>query len=594
MANLTWTGRTGDWFTAANWDPAEVPQSGDSATITSGTAQLTSNPADGVTLALASTSPNANLLDAQNVTFGSHFTILDNTSVPVGGGLIPTNVKITGSVIDQGNISISDRGWLQLLGGASDVFTNQGNITVDSRGFFTTPVRFVNSGQIDISNSAFYIIGGMSGTGTINISNHGEVASVFPIPVSVGSGQTIDFMDGLGSLFLDPTMFKATILNFQIGDIIVSSKNIDRESYDATDHILSLFSNGQFSGSLTIAGPLNYTTASFAISNNTITTNSQLIDASGAKGPTTITGGAGPTTVWAATGDQIIGGAGALLAAGDKANNMTIAGGAGDLTAFNFGTGNSVTGSTAGTTFIDDNYGGSGNTLVGGAGSTTVISGPGDVVRGGAGAMLLNALAGTATITGGGGPTTVWGATNESIIGGSAALQVAGNAAAGETIAGGAGNLFAFNLGKNNSVVGSSSGTTFIDDNYGGGGSDTLKGGAGATTIIAGASASIIGGAGALQVGLYSTYTGDTIDLTAAGRGAASLRDNGVAGFKGSSTVTGFNASTDVIQSATSAPAGTFIGTSSSPGGNTTLTFVDGSTMTLIGVADIGGIKFTA
>ena len=38
MANLTWKGGTGNWFDASNWMPAQVPQSGDTATITSGTA----------------------------------------------------------------------------------------------------------------------------------------------------------------------------------------------------------------------------------------------------------------------------------------------------------------------------------------------------------------------------------------------------------------------------------------------------------------------------------------------------------------------------------------------------------------------------
>jgi hypothetical protein len=337
------------------------------------------------------------------------------------------------------------------------------------------------------------------------------------------------------------------------------------------------------------------------VTGSTVSGNTQLIDASGTNalvnpGPMTITGGAGPTTVWAGSSDRITGGAGTLLAAGDKSSFMTISGGAGNLNTFNFGTKNSVTGSTAGTTFIDDNYGGSGNTLVGGAASTTIIGGPSDLITGGAGAMLVNALSGPSTITGGSGSTTIWGAANESITGGSGALLVAGNAASGETIKGGTGNLFAFNFGKNDSVVGSSSGTSFIDDNYGGGGSNTIKGGAGATTVIAGASDSIIGGAGLLQVGLHSNYTGDTIDLTAAGRGAASIRDNGVSGpTVGTSTVTGFSTSTDVIQSATSVDAtNAFIGSSTTDiQGNTVLSFLDGSTMTLVGVSNVIQVKFT-
>jgi len=52
MTSLIWNGGTGSWFDAANWTPAQVPQSGDSATVTRGSIQLTSNPSDGVTLNL--------------------------------------------------------------------------------------------------------------------------------------------------------------------------------------------------------------------------------------------------------------------------------------------------------------------------------------------------------------------------------------------------------------------------------------------------------------------------------------------------------------------------------------------------------------
>jgi hypothetical protein len=76
MTALTWSGGNGGWFNASNWTPAQVPQSGDTATITSGSAQLTSNPADGVTLNFDGTNPFGIPLFAQNVQFGPHFTIV--------------------------------------------------------------------------------------------------------------------------------------------------------------------------------------------------------------------------------------------------------------------------------------------------------------------------------------------------------------------------------------------------------------------------------------------------------------------------------------------------------------------------------------
>src|ERR1700730_10822493 len=115
MTSLIWNGGTGSWFDAANWTPAQVPQSGDSATVTRGSIQLTSNPSDAVTLNLDAVSSPNTVLDARNVTFGSHFTI-------VADGV--NNVAITGSVVDQGQISVPKA--LSLLGhSANDLFTTE-------------------------------------------------------------------------------------------------------------------------------------------------------------------------------------------------------------------------------------------------------------------------------------------------------------------------------------------------------------------------------------------------------------------------------------------------------------------------------------
>src|SRR5262249_38889449 len=78
--------------------------------------------------------------------------------------------------------------------------------------------------------------------------------------------------------------------------------------------------------------------------------------------------------------------------------------------------------------------------------------------------------------------------------------------------------------------------------------------------------------------------------------GATTLRDLSVPGGSGelaATTVTGFSTLTDVIASKSSgSPSGEFRGTSSVSGGATLLSFRDGSTMTLVGITDIGLIKF--
>jgi hypothetical protein len=277
VTSLIWNGATGSWFDAANWTPAQVPQSGDSATVTRGSIQLTSNPSDGVTLNLdAISSPNT-ILDARNVTLGSHFTI-------VADGV--NDVAITGSVVDQGQISVPKA--LGLLGhSASDLFTNQATINIHG-GMLSAVVNFTNSGQINVS-SAGPLFGHLdigqafTGTGSVSLSNGGGVQ--VSGGGSVGSGQTFIFQDGITNgipdqLTINPSTFDATISGFQIGDLINVMTVADSETYDPGSHLLSLFSNGQPAGKLIVAGPLSYTTQSFMLhpgppplGETTITTN---------------------------------------------------------------------------------------------------------------------------------------------------------------------------------------------------------------------------------------------------------------------------------------------------------------------------------
>lgn len=394
-----------------------------------------------------------------------------------------------------------------------------------------------------------------------------------------------------GAILLAPNEVQAQTLG-STEQLLAGSYTVIDETGGESIQIVGTGTGGSFTQ---VVGSSGDTITGGAVSGNT-----QIIDASGTNpnavaGAMTITGGAGATTVWAGAGDSITGGAGAITVAGNADNNMTVAGGTGNLDTFNFGTGNSVTGATSAsaTSFIDDNYGGSHNTITGGAGPTTVIAGKSDLIAGGAGSLLVNAMHGTTTITGGAGASTIWGGANESITGGTGALQVAGDAANAVTITGGAGNLLAFNLGAGDSVTGSTAGTTFIDDSYGTSSTNTLTGGAGASTVIAGSGDSINGGAGTLEAPIGSNLTGsETVNLSAAVSG---VRDDSSGGAGTNATVMGFgNNASNLVGSATSVNASNqFLGTSSSSGGNTTLTFLDGTKMTLIGVSSVGAIKFT-
>lgn len=200
--------------------------------------------------------------------------------------------------------------------------------------------------------------------------------------------------------------------------------------------------------------------------------------------------------------------------------------------------------------------GGDSMTVVGSAGDTIIGS-----TTGGTSQLIdvsnkdKNSIAGSETVVGGSGPTTVLAGVGDSIMGGSGDMLISG------------------------------------------GSHDTIIGGSGAITIQGGADDSIVAGSG----GIISVHghggsghghvqgfsNGDTIAGT---EGLTFLDDPGA----GASTVTGFSTDFDSIQSSTSvSPSGTFLGSSTSSSSGTTLTFVDGSTMFLAGVAEAEDIKFT-
>jgi hypothetical protein len=281
-------------------------------------------------------------------------------------------------------------------------------------------------------------------------------------------------------------------------------------------------------------------------------------------GPETITGGVGATTVEAGLGEVITGAAGALQVVDSYLPSLpldpptggfnTITGGAGNLTAFSIGIFDTITGSTAGTTFVNDTYTKAGK-----------------------------AFGGSSLITGGSG--TVTGAANPA--GGApigANTWIIGQV--GDTVVGGSGNIYVDASSGSESVTGGSSTVNVTIPSL-----ETASGG---SAIQGGSLDTIVGGSGTLQLYINSNVGAETVNL-GAGHGAAALRDIDVGAAGAGTSVSGFSTASDAIQSRTSVdPQNVFLGTSQSDGhGGTILSFVDGSTMTLAGVASVGAIKFT-
>jgi hypothetical protein len=251
-----------------------------------------------------------------------------------------------------------------------------------------------------------------------------------------------------------------------------------------------------------------------------------------------------------------------------------------------------------------------------GTGAQTVIGSKGDTIVGGNAGSALQVIdltgtndevtAGPMTAIGGAGSLFVEAGDHDSISGGGGSLIVM--AGSFGTIAGGSGSTTVFGGGPvSASEFHPRDGMDFRDtgDTFG---PDTVIGGSGPVTVFGGDGDSIIGGSGTLLVDISAQSKihgsspstagsgSETIDL-GAGTGAATLRDISVPGGTGplaATTVTGFSTVTDVIASKTSVShSGEFLGTSSVSAGNTTLTFTDGSTMTLVGITNVDNVTFT-
>jgi len=264
--------------------------------------------------------------------------------------------------------------------------------------------------------------------------------------------------------------------------------------------------------------------------------------------------------------------------------------------------------------------GSSGDTIIGGNSGTAVqlidLSGTDRrvtlgpmTVSGGTGSLFVAAGAHD-SISGGGGSLTVTAASYDTIAGGSGMSYIEGGGAGGNnSITGGTGTVTGAGGQAVNTLIVSDQGDTVT----GRSGSLSVQGGIGGATINAGIGGTTVEGGkgdftnnlgtGTLLVDIDSR-TGssikgsgsETVNL-GAGHGGTTLRDVSVQGGSGplaSTTVIGFSTSTDKIASVTSfASAGNFLGTSAISGGNTILTFRDGSAMTLVGITDVAKVSFT-
>src|SRR5262249_28045224 len=124
-------------------------------------------------------------------------TILSGTILRDGGVLSLTSATFT-AITCQGDLAIASGGSLAVASGltvASGGVLNNGTVAVQS------------GGQLELD-------GAVSGTGVIGLRGNAVVA----LDAAVGSGQTIDFVEGVDSLAIlrlaDPNEFQGTVTGF--------------------------------------------------------------------------------------------------------------------------------------------------------------------------------------------------------------------------------------------------------------------------------------------------------------------------------------------------------------------------------------------
>jgi hypothetical protein len=283
---------------------------------------------------------------------------------------------------------------------------------------------------------------------------------------------------------------------------------------------------------------------------------------SGFQGVAVFTGGTGKTLTLLAgninvsdsgPADSIVGGPGFSTIGGGQRD--TIVGGSNNE--FIDGTQGyeSITGGSAGDETI---FGGSFDTVAAGAAAAVAIGGvPFDTLIGGTGTDFLDGSRGSQSIIGGSaGNETIYSAASDTVNGGGAANETIGGVA-GNTISGGTGTEFIDGSGGNQLIT------------VGSAGSETIWGGNG-DTITGGAAEGLIG------------------FVTTPGAGAEFFSEKGNLSPGSTNTVGGFSqAAGDLILLNSASSASTVVASAQTASGNTTITFGDGSKLTLLGIASV-------
>jgi hypothetical protein len=457
----------GDWNTARNWNPAQVP--GASATVTFATGL------SGYTVTGDATISGITV-DGDGVTFDGAITEATGGSasfltVSNGGQVtLDQNSFVTGQGIDFADGTLLDvEGTLIASGGSADVAIVEGlegdmivagtldlnQLYVQTGGSYTGNLTLNNDGSVTIDTSSSFGGGLVTLLGTASIY---AAAAPEATGGTVGIGDAID-TGGAGSYLefgSDPDVTLA--LGGPIsgdGALIVTGGSVELQGVDTYTGITDVMGGG----TLTIDQPGSI------LSDLIFLNDGAFVNVSNVGGTlvvpyqdTVVAGGSSDTVDAGGGGVFLWGGVAAALTFVGGATTSTVIGGPGTLTATGGSAGDLIFGGTSGHDML---YSGAGNsTLVGGAGASLFGDGAGNAVLvAGGNNVLADCSQDTGTVT-------VFGATGDaiSVEGGAGTVYAVVNTS-DATIYGGHGTITAFSTTGSlalDYVVGFGGGTTNV------------------------------------------------------------------------------------------------------------------------------------
>ena len=213
----TWTGTVdSNWSNPANWNPNEIPQSGDTAVISSGTSNsptISNGNIEDVQIALGSP-------DGGSVTLGAASVDFTGTSLTIMSG-DPSSSPVEATLSCQGSISFDGRITVEAFGGSLTIDAGDGTFTLtdsplttfvlvtQESSLFFKGQEIVTAGVIEIEGTADIAEGvTFGGSGILTLDSGGYLSVEGTVP----SGQQIDFADGTGRISIgNPTAFSGTL-----------------------------------------------------------------------------------------------------------------------------------------------------------------------------------------------------------------------------------------------------------------------------------------------------------------------------------------------------------------------------------------------